>query len=129
MTTLWYAPHLGSQDVELRDQRSRVESWDDANLIGSINDDDENDENVKSHSIVLDIDVTHQYVTSSTAGHGHLIVPAHIATDAYRDLLQALMRVGVVSEGYVWHASRREWTTFVRRPGISKNPGDRESEE
>lgn len=116
MTTWWYAEHLDSADIDKRDVRSQVEIQSDANLQGSPNGDG-------THSIVLDLDCPHEYRPSTTPGHAHLIIPAKLTTEQYRDLLCALKKVGVITGGYMEHARRRDWTTFVRAPGVVKPEG------
>lgn len=105
MTTWWYAPHLGEADIELRDLRELIGVDEDrpdqafgymeapgANLQGSANGDG-------THSIVLDLDCLHEYRTSSTEGHGHLIIPARLSKRRYRRLLKTPCRAGIITPG------------------------------
>lgn len=135
MTSWWFAPHLGSTDIETRDLRELIALADDAaptmfgyereyyaeapsaNLQGSPNGDG-------THSVVLDLDGPHEYRPSATFGHAHLIVPARLSKRRYRRLLKALCQAGVITPSYLHHASRRGWSTFVRAPGIFKADGE-----
>jgi hypothetical protein len=138
MTSWWYAPHLGADDPAERDTRELIAVADDdevtpfgfsagyfrdapsANLQGSPNGDG-------THSIVLDLDCPHEYRDSSTPGHGHLIVPARLSRRQYRRLLKMLCKAGAITPSYLGHASRRQWATFVRAPGVYKADGEAQS--
>lgn len=119
----WFAPHLGSQSAKERDIRSRVDDGcDDWNLVGSLNSDG-------SHSVVLDLDCPHVYRPSTRPGHAHLLIPTHLTADDHAQLLRLLVKANVISEQSFEHAERREWTTFVRRPGVVKASTDADSDE
>lgn len=116
MTTWWFAPNLSDPDPARADVRHKVATQAEANLQGSLNEDG-------THSIVLDLDCPHEYRPSTTKGHGHLVIPARLSTDTYGKLLQLLEITGVITSGYLGHASKRGWQTFVRAPGVVKPEG------
>ena len=53
-----------------------------------------------NHAPVLDIDIPHRLVPSSTTGHSHLFLDIELTPAEYGVLLQALVRAGVVEKGY-----------------------------
>lgn len=120
MTTWWYAPHLDAGD---RGEEINLPTREGANLQGSINADG------KTHSIVLDLDGPHDYRPSATEGHAHLVIPAKLTRRQYAKLLRLLYFAGAITEGYFDHAAHRRWTTFVRAPGVFKQPGDASSDD
>lgn len=122
MTTWWRAEHLDDPDVERRDKRQQVGNEFLANLQGSPNGDG-------THSIVLDLDCEHDYRPSTTPGHGHLVIPAKLDPVQYRLLLKALARAGVITQGYLDHALRRDGATFVRVAGVKKTEHSVSSDE
>lgn len=71
------------------------------------------------HLPVLDLDVPHRYVPSSTEGHGHLYLDTPLPWDAYVKLLRALSEAGILEYGYV-DASIEKGATMVRKPGVLK---------
>lgn len=71
------------------------------------------------HLPVLDIDVPHQLVPSSTEGHSHLYLDVPVKWDVYVVLLRALADAGLVERGYV-EASIEKGATMVRKPGVKK---------
>ena len=77
------------------------------------------------HYPILDIDIDHAYVESSTPGHGHIYFrPDKGCTwPQYCTLLYALRDCGIISSDYVRHSIKRK-ATFLRRPGLKKEPDD-----
>lgn len=73
----------------------------------------------KFHAPVLDIDIPHELVPSSTPGHSHLYLDIPMTWRQYKRLLKALARAGVVEKGYV-EASIRRKHTAVRVPWLKK---------
>lgn len=72
------------------------------------------------HRPALDIDLPCELVPSSTPGHFHLYFPTVALTwDEYAELLEALVKVGIVESRYVHHSTRRG-QTLLRLPGITK---------
>ena len=71
------------------------------------------------HCPVIDIDIDHQYYPSSTPGHGHLYIDKALTWKEYKRLLKALVRAGIVEEGYYKAALSRGYTS-VRLPWIKK---------
>jgi hypothetical protein len=70
---------------------------------------------------VLDLDVPHRYVPSSTSGHAHLYIDVPTSTWRWALLMLALRLAGVHELGYTaW--SLRRGASFVRPPGVRKEP-------
>ena len=84
----------------------------DANLVSSLTDNG-------YHMPVIDLDFSHSYVPSSTAGHGHLYLDSPIEWDVYERLLDALLAAGVIERGF-HRLSKLRGATFVRKPGVKK---------
>jgi len=73
----------------------------------------------KMHAPVLDLDIPHTLVPSTTEGHSHLYLDVPMPWWKYRLLLHVLAWTGVVQKGYVG-ASVRRGHTDVRLPWIKK---------
>lgn len=71
------------------------------------------------HAPVLDIDVPHELVPSTTPGHAHLYIDVPMSWWRYKRLLKALAKAGVVEKGFV-DASIRRGHTDVRVPWLKK---------
>ena len=85
-----------------------------ANLVTSIMRHDR-----KMHVPVLDIDVPHLLVDSSTPGHSHLYIDVPMSWWRYRMLLRQLAKCGIIEKGY-YQASVRRKHTAVRLPWVDK---------
>jgi hypothetical protein len=83
-----------------------------ANLVSSLLDDGQ-------HAPILDLDVPHRYVASSTPGHGHLYIDVAMPWWKYRLLLQILASCGILEEKHV-RASLERGATHVRKEGVKK---------
>lgn len=81
-----------------------VTSW----LVGS-----------KLHGPVLDIDIPHALVPSTTPGHAHLYLDVKMSWRKYKRVLRALAAAGIIEKGYV-KASLRRKHTAVRVPWLAK---------
>lgn len=71
------------------------------------------------HAPVLDLDVPHVLVPSSTPGHSHLYLDVAMSWEEYQNLLKALRDVGIIEEGYYQGALARGHSD-VRLPWIKK---------
>lgn len=71
------------------------------------------------HFPVLDIDVEHVLVPSSTFGHSHLYFNVGCRWEDYVEFLQAAAKIGILEEGYVNSAIERGYTT-ARLPWVKK---------
>jgi hypothetical protein len=89
---------------------------DTANLVSSECDDG-------LHMPVVDLDVPHELVESTTPGHGHLYLDVPMRFWRYAILLWGLYQAGVIERGFFWWALRRR-ATFVRPPHVRKQPDD-----
>lgn len=116
---------LGDPDDRIVQKRRRV-SEEKANLVSSLIDD--GDEHTRMHAPVLDIDMPCRLVPSTTEGHFHLYIDKAMTWERYALLLNALMRAGIIEEGFYKMSMKRE-ATFVRKPGIEKQEGDISSSE
>lgn len=100
-----------------------VETHDEANLISSWLGDG-------FHAPALDLDIPHQYVPSSTEGHGHLFLDVELTPKQYRKLLDVLLECGIIQKGF--HAQfKRCGATFLRTrkkgvppPAVKQKEGD-----
>lgn len=118
--TLWHTDKLdrdsaGSLEEALaqpQTERVQVDDPADANLISSLTEDG-------LHAPVLDLDLPHTYVPSSTPGHGHLYLDVEIPWDQYVALLAVLHDAGIIQTGFFYWSLRRQ-ATFVRTPDVSK---------
>jgi hypothetical protein len=116
---------LGDPDDRIVQKRRRV-SEEKANLVSSLIDD--GDEHTRMHAPVLDIDMPCRLVPSTTEGHFHLYIDKAMTWERYALLLNALMRAGIIEEGFYKMSMKRE-ATFVRKPGVEKQEGDISSSE
>lgn len=73
--------------------RQEVETLDAANLRGS-------QLQGGGQAPALDLDIPHRYVESSTAGHGHLYIDVELTDEDYGELLDVLLRLGIIQEGF-----------------------------
>lgn len=71
------------------------------------------------HRVVIDLDVEAYLVPSSTPGHSHLYINHPIEESQYFNLLDQLVTVGLVQEGYA-RASRARGFSAVRLPWVNK---------
>ena len=71
------------------------------------------------HLPVLDLDVPHRLVPSTTEGHSHLYIDVAVPWDKYVRLLEAMADAGILEHGYV-SASIDKGATMVRLPGQLK---------
>jgi hypothetical protein len=79
------------------------------------------------HMPVLDIDVSHELVPSSTDGHSHLYINVECDWNDYVEFLEAAAKIGLLEEGYV-NASINRGFTAVRKPGLVKTDEERASD-
>ena len=71
------------------------------------------------HKVLLDLDVDHCYVPSTTKGHGHLLIDVDLEWEDYRKLLIMLAQLGILQPGYV-DASIDQKGTWLRTPSTKK---------
>lgn len=116
--SLWLVPTLG-EDFRLDDGRielgNQPRDLDEANLIGS------RMQGSADHLPIIDLDVDHEYVPSSTEGHGHLYIrPEHpVPWIKYERVLRAMADAGMIGWAEYVRAVDREGT-FVRKPGKAR---------
>lgn len=73
------------------------------------------------HAPVLDIDVPHKLVPSTTEGHSHLYVDVECDWEDYVAFLKAAVKIGLIEQGYA-DASINRGFSAVRKPGVKKVP-------
>jgi len=71
------------------------------------------------HAPVLDLDIPHVYVPSTTEGHGHLYLDVKLDWYQMHRLLTTLSQLGIIEEGYA-RASIDRGYSAVRLPWIRK---------
>lgn len=115
--TFWKADLSSSKGPD--DGRVQV-SEDEANLVSSLCDDG-------LHMPVLDFDVPHRLVPSTTEDHSHLYVDVPTEWSRLKTALAVLADCGIIQQGFC-DLSIMRGACFVRKPGIFKLPSDRVSE-
>lgn len=85
----------------------------DANLISSEN-------AYGSHYLMLDLDDTHWYSESSTKGHGHLVISKMLEIDQLKEIVDILVKHGILQEGIKRQLDDRGCLT-LRMPGMQKD--------
>ena len=75
------------------------------------------------HAPVLDLDVPHRLIESSTLGHAHLYIDVECDWEDYLEFLKAAAKIGLIEEGY-YKASEARGFTSVRKPGLKKTAED-----
>ena len=71
------------------------------------------------HQILLDIDVPHVYIPSTTEGHGHLIFRRQVSFAAYLRLMEHMAELGLIEPGFV-SATRNRGEAWLRVPWVAK---------
>jgi hypothetical protein len=71
------------------------------------------------HAPALDLDIPHEYVPSSTPGHGHLYINVELPWWKYRVLLWALKLCGIIEKGF-YNSSVKRKQSMLRLPGTKK---------
>lgn len=72
------------------------------------------------HYPVLDLDVEHCYIPSTTEGHAHLIIKRELPWDQYLHLLKVLAQCDIIEVGY-YNAAKRRGETWIRTPWTPKD--------
>lgn len=75
--------------------------------------------NTNYHHLMLDLDIQHKYIPSSTEGHGHLIIDHPIPEDTMWEILDLLVTAGILQKAFVDLAKRRG-AVFLRHPDHPK---------
>ena len=70
-----------------------------------------------THAPVIDLDGPHHYEPSSTPGHGHLYLNKDMSFDSMVEILEVLVKHGIVQQGFLdatkqrgFAAARTPWT-------------------
>lgn len=117
--THWYSDSLHeSSDLDQLDEnalydREQVTEPEKANLVSSLLPNDK-------HAPLLDLDLPHKYVESSTPGHGHLYLDVELEWEDYKHLLELLGELGILEPSYVEFSIKRG-QSFVRKEGVDKH--------
>lgn len=89
----------------------------DANLVSSEN-------GYGDHYLMLDLDMEHWYHKSSTPGHGHLVLGNNLGIDELKEIVNVLVKHGILQEGIKRQLDERGCLT-LRMPDMKKsNPED-----
>lgn len=72
-----------------------------------------------AHAPVIDLDGPHHYQSSTTPGHGHLYLNKDMAFEDMMEILDVLVKHGIVQPGYRDAAKIRGWAA-VRTPWTEK---------
>ncbi len=93
--------------------------WEESNAIASTYRDDTHLKG--KHALLLDLDVDHVYIPSSTKYHGHLIIntPRGLSFDDMMEILTVLNKHGILEPGYV-SAAKARGKTWLRTPWTKK---------
>lgn len=94
----------------------------DANIITSViyqNPDLLDDDSSTIHLPLIDLDIEHLYVKSSSYGHAHLYLNTQLTHEEYRELLRVLHKCGIIGKGTL-DQLERDGSTQLRLPGIIK---------
>lgn len=107
----WYSNAVNSETYIGPADEVRVPQEDtsyEPNLVSSLT------EHGYGHYLILDLDVEHYYIESSTNGHGHLVF-GHRSFDALeiQDIYEVLSRHGVIEGGYA-HMFEERGAAFIR---------------
>lgn len=91
--------------------------WEEADAISSAYRDDTHLKG--KHALLLDLDVDHVYVPSSTPYHGHLVIKAELSKDDMLEVLKVLGKHGILQGGYV-SAAHARGAAWLRTPWTKK---------
>lgn len=90
----------------------RIVPPEDSNLVSSLT-------TSGMHKPIIDLDIPHVYVPSSTDGHGHLYLNVAMSHSDFETLLVTLNHYGIVGEGSV-HQLRATGVALARTPDVRK---------
>lgn len=76
-----------------------------------------------THSVMLDLDIRHKLIPSSTPGHSHLYLDTELSHNQYKALLEALWEAGIIQRG-ILDQFEEHGATFLRLPGVKKKPSE-----
>lgn len=71
------------------------------------------------HKVVIDLDMDAALIPTSTPGHHHLIIDRELSWPQYRNLLDVLVKVGIIEPGY-HNASIQRGASWIRVPWVKK---------
>lgn len=77
------------------------------------------------HLPVIDLDIPHRLVPSSTPGHSHLYIDKPVTWEQYKHLLEALLECGIIGQGW-FNQAMLDGKTWVRAPDWTKEREARE---
>lgn len=108
-----FAEHLSADSGDpFPNTNVRAVSPDEANIVTSLLPNGQ-------HAPVLDLDIPHTLVPSSTPGHSHLYLDVALPWQEYTTLLKALMVAGIIQEGFYLGALARGHSD-ARLPWVKK---------
>lgn len=123
-TDLMWRVYEPSTDVILHRVFRRIELWDSAyggvDEITHIEPDRAKADVVTSsltepagmHGPLFDLDIPTSYYPSGTPGHAHLYIDKPVTWRAYKRVLRAMWKAGLIEKGYYLSAKRRGYATL-----------------
>jgi hypothetical protein len=118
---LWFSGKLNDPACYEDSDRNPVESYGEANLIGSRTT-QRRFPGVPAgdmHLPVIDLDFSAHLEASTTPGHYHLYLNKDVSWWYYKRVLKAMWKAGLIEKGF-YRLSVKRGQTFVRRPGVRK---------
>lgn len=73
-----------------------------------------------SYALLLDLDVQAVLRPSSTPGHSHLYIDAHMTRSQHNALLRQLYRAGIIQKGFADSGINSRYGTTLRLPWVKK---------
>lgn len=74
---------------------------------------------IETHALLLDLDVPHTYIPSSTEGHGHLLIDVQLGKRQWENVMRQLATNGIIEQGYA-SASIAKGYAALRLPWVKK---------
>lgn len=114
--TYWHSNHLGVEYEEGEEEVRVLSYYDEGNLISSFVSGSAPAASDSVHMPALDIDHVCHLKESETPGHFHLLIDVPMSWTQYAKLLNVLVEVGILEEGYVNASFARGQTFLARKP-------------
>lgn len=119
---LAYVQNLASDDYDQKIYLEKPTDKEEANLVTSlvkINSGLFGSSDYIMHRPVLDLDIPHSLIESSTKGHSHLYLDIDLTWSDYERLLIVLCDLGIIQEGF-YDSAVRNMASAVRLPWVKK---------
>lgn len=109
--TYWFSSRLGVE-YDPADPEDRHINPFNANLVSSLCEGQEPGDMDGYHMPAIDIDFPCHVRETETPGHSHLMIDVPMPWSSFLRLLEVMVEVGIVEEGYL-RASRERGSTFL----------------